>query len=137
MTVGLLCKTHYISKFMALGGTYARYRPTPAFLRVFEEKRKTQKEIEDAHKLIIDKQLNEEKESRKKIAAEEKVVYAVNGVEFDINDILKTLPRQSMRGQSNGKESFLQSVESIYGTTPQVEEKVTYRTLRTVKEFDM
>lgn len=143
MNTDLLCKTHYLRKFASSGGVLEMYQPTPAFIRLLEQKHATQKEIAAAHKALLERQQREQQELRKRDVDQTSVVYAVDGAEFDINEILKSIPlAPSSSGEVSAKAAFVQSMDSIYGvpappSSLDLDDPRMYRTLSQVKEYDM
>lgn len=140
MNTDLMCRTHYTRKFAASGGILELYQPTPAFIRLLEQKHKTQKDIAIAHKALLERQRRELEEKNKKEVDQTSVIYAVDGGVFDINEILRTIPIAPSSGEASFAHS-LECLESVYGASLEpassVDDPRMYRTLSRVKAYDM
>lgn len=142
LNTNLLCKTHYMKRFLESGGVYAKYKVTPAFEDVIRSMWKKQKEAEIAFRAEQERIKDEERRRKKQQEKESKqvVVTDSHGRKIDIDNIIEELHSNGASQEISGSTGHGTDVKSeifLSGQDTIPKDEKPYRTLSTVKEFDM
>ena len=141
LNTNLLCKTHYMKRFLESGGVYAKYKVTPAFEDVIKSMWKKQKEAEAAYRAEQERIKDEERRRKKQEKESNKVVVTdPQGRKIDIDNIIEELHTNGASKEiteSSGIDSGINAEINFDGKDTIPKDEKPYRTLSTVKEFDM
>jgi hypothetical protein len=139
MNTELLCKIHYKKRFLESGGVYHKYNVTPAFEDVIKAMRDRQQKAEKAHREEeLRKKEEDERLKREEAKLNEKPVIVTDdkGNLIDIDEIVSMLA-SSLPPSGNVSPEREVSENALRGESLAPKDEGNYRTLYTVKAFDM
>ena len=130
-----------MKRFLESGGVYAKYKVTPAFEEVVKSMWKKQRAAEAAHRAEQER-IKDEERRRLKLERESKPVEVTDrrGQKIDIDNIIEELKSNVPEdGVSEGTHLSSQKGSELYlyGQDVIPQDDKPYRTLSSVKEFDM
>ena len=130
-----------MKRFLESGGVYAKYKVTPAFEDVIRSIWRKQKEAEIAYRAEQERLKDEERRRKKQEKESKKVVVTdAQGRKIDIDHIIEELHTNGASQEipaSSGFDSKSNSEMNLNGPNTIPNDEKPYRTLSTVKEFDM
>lgn len=130
-----------MKRFLESGGVYAKYKVTPAFEDVIRSMWKKQRDAELAFRAEQER-IKDEERRRKKQEKESKKVEVTDsqGRKIDIDHIIEELHTNGASQEAAGSTCFDTAMKSdigFHGHDVIPNDEKPYRTLSTVKEFDM